>query len=342
MHHPDVKFMVPTEDVCATCERLRNLLRVELSGDGKVSLSNQLKSHVELAQAERAFYNKCIEDAKASPNTSTHLTFDFSENFGIPYHSRQPGPVYFKVLFRINDFGIANEAKKEQVHHLFDETQTIGKDNSKNHGPNCVVSMLDHYLQGHQHARSLHAHCDNCCGQNKNKTVMAYFCWRVLAGLEDEIKVSFMVVGHTRCAVDGGFGTAKKKFRSSDCDTPKQLSDLITSSASSNKTDCFTWQWRNWDAFLGTRFRKVEGITQYQHFFFSKDFPGKVKMAKHLDRDPVILNLCKTHPPPQYDATVLPEILPPAGLSDDRRGYLVKNVLDFCHPENKDAFQSCM
>ena len=166
MHHPDVKFMVPTEDVCATCERLRNLLRVELSEDGKVSLSNQLKSHVELAQAERAFYNKCIEDAKASPNTSTHITFDFSENFGIPYHSRQPGPVYFKVLFRINDFGIANEAKKEQVHHLFDETQTIGKDNSKNHGPNCVVSMLDHYLQGHQHARSLHAHCDNCCGQN--------------------------------------------------------------------------------------------------------------------------------------------------------------------------------
>lgn len=84
---------------------------------------------MERAQAERAFYNECIANAKESPAELTHLTFDFSENFCIPYHSRQPGPVYFKVLLRVNDFGVCDEGANEQVHFLYDETKTIGLDN---------------------------------------------------------------------------------------------------------------------------------------------------------------------------------------------------------------------
>ena len=74
-----------------------------------------------------------------------------------------------------------------------------------------MTSMLHSYLSDVSHGPVLHAHCDNCVGQNKNKTIMAYFCRRVMCGLEKEIRVSFMVVGHTRCSVDDGFGTAKKK-----------------------------------------------------------------------------------------------------------------------------------
>ena len=59
---------------------------------------------------ERQFYRTVIEQAKEHPQQNTHLTFDFSdhENFALPYHARQPGPSYFKVLFRINVLGIAN------------------------------------------------------------------------------------------------------------------------------------------------------------------------------------------------------------------------------------------
>ena len=142
--------------------------------------------------------------------------------------------------------GYVNEAKPEQVHHLFHEGQTIGADNKQNHGPNAVVSMLDHYLATHEHGKRLHLHCDNCCGQNKNKTVMAYLCWRVMAGLEDEIKVSFMVVGHTRCSVDGGFGAAKCKYRRADCDTFEELAEVIQSSSASNTACSMEWEWRQW------------------------------------------------------------------------------------------------
>ena len=153
---PELKFMVPTEDVCAKCESLRDRLRVEISEQGKLDITKCLKEHVESAQAERAFYNSAIENAKSDPKFS-HITFDFSENFCLPYHSRQPGPVYFKVLMRVNDFGICNEGAGEQVHYLFNEVQTIGVDNGRSHGPNAVTSMLHSYLSDVSHGPVLHA-----------------------------------------------------------------------------------------------------------------------------------------------------------------------------------------
>ena len=260
----------------------------------------------------------------------------------IPYHARQPGPVYFKVLFRVNDFGIVNEAAKEQVHHLFHEGQTIAVDNGKNHGPNCVVSMLHHYLATHDHASELHGHCDNCCGQNKNKTVLAYLCWRVLVGLEDDIKLSFMAVGHTRCSVDGGFGTAKQKFRASDCDTVSQLATVINASAASNKAELCCWEWRDWDTFLADKFKKVVGITKYYHFHFSKTFPGIVKMAKEVDSADVVSLQLLRNPGQQLSADVLPSVLPRAGLSEQRRKYLEEKVAVFTHSENREQFKQLL
>ena len=79
-----------------------------------------------------------------------------------------------------------------------------------------------------------------------------------------------MVVGHTRCAVDGGFGLAKKKFRASDTDTYEELVSLVSASATPN-TSCKAseWVWRDWDVFLQSHFKKIAGITKYHHFSFS-------------------------------------------------------------------------
>ncbi len=52
---------------------------------------------------------------------------------------------------------------------------------------------------------------DNCVGQNKNKSVLAYFMWCTLVGLTEEITLPFMRVGHTRCMVDACFGLLKKR-----------------------------------------------------------------------------------------------------------------------------------
>ena len=136
----------------------------------------------------------------------------------------------------MNDFGVVNEGRQQQRHHLYTEAQCIGADNAKSHGPNNVTSMLHHYRESTVNSPTLHLHCDNCVGQNKNKSVMAYLAWRILVGKEESITASFMVVGHTRCAVDGGLGLAKKKFRASDTDTYEQLASLVSASAAPNES----------------------------------------------------------------------------------------------------------
>ena len=72
-------------------------------------------------------------------------------------------------------------------------------DGSKSHGPNAVVSMLHHHLEHNSKPSvSLSLHADNCCGQNKNRTVLVYLAWRVLVGHNQEIQLDFRRVGHIR------------------------------------------------------------------------------------------------------------------------------------------------
>ena len=68
-------------------------------------------------------------------------------------------------------------------------------------GGNIIISMLHHFLETHGFGEVIvHFHADNCCGQNKNRYLMAYFMWRVLVGLHEDIKISFLPVGHTKFA----------------------------------------------------------------------------------------------------------------------------------------------
>ena len=59
---------------------------------------------------------------------------------------------------------------------------------------------------------SLPPMADNCTGQNKNRYMMYYLAWRVLADLHDEITMSFLPVGHTKFVPDWCFGLAKQCF----------------------------------------------------------------------------------------------------------------------------------
>ena len=234
---PDIKFMQRRVDVCTHCERFRAESSAGRSEEGRVKCLSEWQAHIQLAQDERCFYNNCAsraisaEKSGDTPVPYKHLTFDFEENFALPYHARQPGPVYFKVLLRVNDFGVMNKGRQQQRHYLYTEAQCIGADNAKSHGPNNVISVLHHYLESTVNSATLHLHCDNCVGQNKNKSVMAYLAWRILVVKEESITASFMVVGHTHCAVDGGLGLAKKKFRASDTETYDQLASLVLASA---------------------------------------------------------------------------------------------------------------
>ena len=188
-----------------------------------------------------------------------HFTFAFAQQAHIPHHAREVGALYFKVPRRIQIFGVAAEAVPAQHNYLFEENETIGVDGSKCRGPNSVVSLLHFHLQHHaKGAHEIGLHADNCCGQNKNKTVVGYLCWRVIVGINASIDLCFMRIGHTRCFVDGGFGLLKQTCRKSDVDTLQQLANATDKSAAFNKAVLFSWDWRQWDAYLPTVFKPLK------------------------------------------------------------------------------------
>ena len=63
------------------------------------------------------------------------------------------------------------------MNYLFHEGQTIGKNGTKSHALNSVISMLHHYLAVHGKQESeCHFHADNCLGQNINNLLLPTSC----------------------------------------------------------------------------------------------------------------------------------------------------------------------
>ena len=171
-HAPRVRCMKRKSDVCAMCDQLRDRVSHAHTEEETQKAMRDLTEHIEQAQMERGYYRSSLAAAKDSLATTegtTHVTFDYAQQLKLSCHTREVGPLYFKVAFRVQLFGIAQEAKKEQRNYLFGEHQCIGLDGTKSHGPNSVLSMLHHYLSSADMKPSLSRHADNCTGQNKKQ-----------------------------------------------------------------------------------------------------------------------------------------------------------------------------
>lgn len=360
---PHIRLMEPRSDVCAKCDKYRKLISDSVTEVDKLSNTEQYAAHITIARAGRSFYNKCISDSReelvsysqhseviegAQPCASnlfcTHYNFDFAQSFCLPHQCLQVGPLYFLSPLKVHCFGICNEGNKKQVNYLFDEGHSIGVDGKKCHGPNNVISMLHHYLStfglGEKHA---FFHADNCGGQNKNKTVIGYFLWRVAMGLHESISLHFMEPGHTKSMCDACFGKIRQLFRRSDVDTVSQLAEVVNKSANINVAQvCHTdpdFNWCEWDSLLIQFLKPFKGIRKYYHFRFSKESPGSVFVRKHTSDDSEeeisLLRRGITWPP---DESLAPNILPPAGLSQERRTYLDNSVKPYVRQAFKDQF----
>ena len=168
--------------------------------------------------------------------------------------------------------------------YLYGERDTIGENSTKCHGLNCVVSMLHHFFATHINGEEeCYLHANNCGGQNKNKTMMA---WRCITGIHHQITLSFMITGHTRCLVDGCFGLVKQKYRRCDSDTISHLLDVVNKSASCNQAQVYrsssgasNWQWWNW---VSLYFKLIKGIRKLHHFRFTQAKPGTVYVKEGI------------------------------------------------------------
>ena len=355
---PHIRFMPSRSDACEQCENGRRKVVGAITEEAKLIATTDLSCHILLAQKEREFYKQKTTEAKrelevhgapaAPPHNpcsnnlkKVHYTFDFAQNVSLPHTSRQVGPLYFKSPYKVQLFGVNCEAIPRQVNYLLGEKDTIGEDGKKSHNPNTVVSLLHHFFHFHgQGERECFLHADNCSGQNKNKTVVAYLAWRCLFGLHEKISLSFMIAGHTRCLVDGCFGLLKKKFRRSDCFTMEQLAEVVENSAAPNVAQLAAGSgiiWREWDSFFVKYFRRVPNVSRMHHFEFrSTSVTAKVMFRKSLSDDWQSVELLKTSKQELLKAG-LPKVLPASGLSRKRQEYLHSDVRPFVLERYRDV-----
>nr|XP_034309101.1 uncharacterized protein LOC117683615 [Crassostrea gigas] len=356
---PYIQFIKPKIDLCKTCHDLREDIAGTFTEEIKLQLTQRLMNHVEQAKQERDFYKLCTEKARVElqnverphgkylqscsmPFTEVHYTFDFSQYITIPHSSQQVGALFFLQPKKVQIFGICDENFPVQTNYLIDESETIGENGSKTHGPNAVLSMVHHYLNASSYGEiACHFHADNCVGQNKNKTTLHYLAWRCCTGRHKEIKLHFMIAGHTKCLCDSCFGMLKKKFRRSEVNGIDELETVVENSAKCNTVVRFGGngnglQWYGWDVFFNTHFKPLKGIGKFQHFRFTADEPGVV-FAKHtLDSPEVRINLFKERVNMDEVLHGFPEVITPAGLSADRKRYLFKEIRPYVKAPFKD------
>ena len=210
---PHIVVQRPRTDLCAECHHnLTSLGQLRtFDDDVKQSMLQRSVDHLTEVTRERSLYQKDVAVAKDSlagepslsmgllsshdPNSQdviSHYSFDYAQQMHIPHDSQQVGPLYFLTPYKVALFGVACEPASKMVLYAIPENAVVDK------GSNSVVSFLHHFFENYAYGeKSVHLRADNCTGQNKNRFMMAYLCWRVLCGLHTKITLSFLPVGHT-------------------------------------------------------------------------------------------------------------------------------------------------
>lgn len=337
---PYIASMKPATDLCHTCQQNANLL-MKSANMPEVVKSQRLQDaqkHLDLAKKQRQYYNDQCAIAKDNVTDDKprvmHYSFDYAQQVHYPFNSQQCGPIFFKTARKCGIFGVSCEATSTQVNYLIDEADDVGK------GANATISLLHHYLQTHGlKEKHLCLHADNCVGQNKNNMVVQYLVWRVIAGLNETVELSFMLVGHTKFAPDRFFGLFKRLYRVSLVDTMTDIVRVVEESSTSGKNKAQLTvspsgsrevHWIDWSEFFREFFKNIPNITTYHHFKVSKSEPGMVTVKEYVDSPEEKVNVFKKDVNESSLRGRQPTEITPSGLDAKRQWYLYDEIRPFC------------
>ncbi|XP_070543678.1 uncharacterized protein [Ptychodera flava] len=176
---PHIQKMNIRTDVCSKCEKFRQKIMYAVSEEEKLTLTSEYNDHVCCAKARREFYNECVSKSSVEVSAASGVEIG-SEPCSNDYLMSIILLILLKVFFflikldksivflsplKVHCFGVCNEALKFQINYLFDETDSISVDGKKSHGPNNVISMLDHFFSHYSLGEvECKLHADNCGG----------------------------------------------------------------------------------------------------------------------------------------------------------------------------------
>ena len=257
----------------------------------------------------------------------------------MPHLDQQVSKIYYLSSCKVHLFGIQDEAIREQINYVLNESEIIGK------GPNGTLSMIfDGIKKLNKGEKHLKITCDNAGGQNKNNVTVWFYLYLVICGYYENIELNFMVPGHTKFKCDGNFGMIKKLYRRTRVDCLDHVVSVVkkSSPAGLNKAQCYEdgkgLQYLDIKSILGIYFKKLPSIQKYQHFLFEASNFGTVKVQEIANGPFVEFNLLKTKKADIFEEikslSIL--VLTPPPLDYKRQEYLYNNIRPFVRDEFKD------
>lgn len=348
-----IKILKSGSDFCDTCTFYKNSF-AHVDDVTKQELKKRYLAHRNEAAGEFKFYKSIMECSEKEPEgEAVHLIFDFAEKVLIPRLQDQPGQLHFTTSLKIDIFGIYCSNLKEMFVYGLTEGHWPSHKTA-----NEVGSMLHYQIDLLQSLRTTSTkikeivfHADNCGGQNKNRYILWYLAWRVIACWNLKISLCFLVAGHTKNRADAGFGLVKRKLKQNDVIVPAEMMKTIETSSVNNTCVCGSdVNWFNWKYILERYFTIPRDfkITQYHIFNFDQSRPGVVYAKELTTSDGCEFNLLKK----DVDVIKMQEeiknlmqstdgfvpIIPltevPSAHEGNRHAYLMKNVINRYYSSN--------
>ena len=198
------------------------------------------KNHVKRYQVQKKEAKRAITLARSDiTNFVRHLpslyrrhvlTIDMGQNLSLPnFEGEQPGDTFYLSPLTIYLFGVVDNATEDGIDRM---NAYVWPEYEGDRGANNICSCLlkDFKHRGwlnRQNYGDLTIIADNCGGQNKNKHVVRFLMWLVEMGFFPQVRLFFLVKGHTKNACDRMFNLVKLGYHKRNTYTYNQLYDCI-------------------------------------------------------------------------------------------------------------------
>ena len=156
-----------------------------------------------------------------------------------------------------------------------------------------------------------------------------------MRGLHKTIRLSFMLVGHTKFSPNWCFGLFKKKFwmtKVNCLDDLAHVGPVNEVQLGVSQSGESVVNMHDWVGFFASHLKKVPQITRQHHFQFLSISQGTVVVREFGDSVELEYKLTTD----SFSAAGFPEIITPSGLSLQRKWYLFDKIRELCNPESRD------
>ena len=238
----NLSFGSPRVDTCSACDRGK--IAIDSSPTEQLKAVEKTKLELHHRQAEAAQKQMKVDIAMSMLPTSETQTvsFDLQQQMYLPYLTHSE--MYYSRQLAIVNLGIHLENEERGIMFFWDET--AGRRGASEIA-SCLYTFFTTRHLGLSPKQKLILWSDNCCGQNKNRGMLAMMLTLVAKGYFTDITHKFPVRGHTFLSCDRDFAVIEKAKRGKTPVVPRDLVKIIAHANQKhpflvvNNTDFFEW-----------------------------------------------------------------------------------------------------